>query len=359
MSRADVATATGLTRATVSSLVDQLVAGGLLLEGAPIATARAGRPSVPLTTAPRSVVGLGLEVNVAYLGATLLDLTGEVIDERMVWDTFRSSNPAQVLARVGALGTELLEEARRSGMRVAGASLALPGLVDVRTGRLQVAPNLGWQGLDPVPLLGLGHLPVRVANEAKLAAMAEPATQVPSSFLFATADVGIGAALVVDRNLFLGNHGWNGELGHILIDPDGPPCACGNRGCLEQYAGREALMTAAGLPIDSRLPALLAALRANDGAATAAVGRAARALGSALADFVNLTDVSAVVLGGIFGSLFEWLHDDVLAVLNRRVLSAAFAEVTLVPASAGRTAAMVGGAREVLGDVLANPAAWI
>ncbi|WP_148220774.1 ROK family protein [Xylanimonas cellulosilytica] len=359
LSRADVATSTGLARATVSTLVDRLVAGGLLAELAPVSAQRAGRPAVPLVPAARSVVGIGLEVNVDYLGASVMDLTGEVIDERVEPGSFHDSDPTHVLARVGELARDLAKAAAADGMRVAGARLALPGLVDARTGLLQVAPNLGWSTLDPVPLLGLDDLPVEVANEAKLAGLAELTGDVSSSFLYVSADVGIGAAIVVDRQLFLGERGWNGEIGHVRIDPAGPRCGCGSIGCLEQYAGKEAVNRAAGLAPDSPVEALVRALEARSPDAEAALHRAGTALGTALADFVNLVDVGTIVLGGAYTTLLPWMRDDVESVLSDRVLSAPFAPIELRAAAAGPYAAMAGGAREVLRDVLASPADWV
>ena len=358
LSRAGVAAATGLARATVSTLVDQLVAAGLVRELPAVTGGRAGRPAVPLVPAPRSVVGLGLEVNVDYLGARVLDLTGDVVTDQVVPGSFHDSDPAAVLGRLGALAREVSDGVAAEGMAVAGARLALPGLVDPRTGLLEVAPNLGWSSLEPVPLLGLGDLDVRVANEAKLAALAELAggsdVVAPDSFIFVSGDVGIGAAIVVDRELFLGERGWNGEIGHVVVDPAGPRCSCGAFGCLEQYAGKEAMMRAAGLPPDAPLDTLVAHL-----AQGAALPDAGRALGSALADFVNLLDVGTIVLGGAYTELLPWLRADVEAVLDDRVLAAPFVDLQVRAAQAGPQAALTGGAREVLRAVLAAPAAWV
>jgi predicted NBD/HSP70 family sugar kinase len=358
LSRAGVAAATGLARATVSTLVDQLVAAGLVRELPAVTGGRAGRPAVPLVPAPRSVVGLGLEVNVDYLGVRVLDLTGDVVAERVVPGAFHDSDPAVVLRRLGDIAHEVSDGVSASGMTVAGARLALPGLVDPRTARLEVAPNLGWSSLEPVPLLGLGALDVRVANEAKLAALAELAggsdVVAPDSFIFVSGDVGIGAAIVVDRELFLGERGWNGEIGHVVVDPSGPRCSCGAFGCLEQYAGKEAMMRAVGLPPDAPLSSLVTLLADAD-----ADLPAGRALGSALADFVNLFDVSTIVLGGAYTELLPWLRADVEAVLADRVLAAPFVDLRVRAAQAGPQAALTGGAREVLQTVLADPAAWV
>ena len=363
-SRADVAAATGLTRATVSTLVDRLVAGGLLAELPPVVAQRAGRPAVPLQPARRTLVGLGLEVNVDYLGVRALDLVGDVVAERVVTGSLHDSDPGEVLARLRGLAAGAIAELEGAGMRVAGARLALPGLVDARGARLEVAPNLGWSSVEPVPELDLragdgSPLDVEVANEAKLAALAELAGDVPSSFLYVSGDVGVGAGIVVDRQLFLGQRGWNGEIGHVVVDPAGPRCSCGATGCLEQYAGKEVLLRGAGLPASAPVHAVVDLLRDGDDAALATVQRAGRALGSALATFVNLVDVSTIVLGGTYAELFGWVGHVVAGVVEERALAAPFAPVDVRPAAAGPHAALTGGAREVLRAVVADPAVWV
>ncbi|GAA1731591.1 ROK family transcriptional regulator [Isoptericola hypogeus] len=363
-SRADVAAATGLTRATVSTLVDRLLAGALVVELPPVAVQRAGRPAVPLVPAARTVVGLGLEVNVDYLGVRALDLVGDVVAERVVSGSFHDSDPGGVLGRLRGLALEAIAEVDGGGMRVAGARLALPGLVDSRRGRLEVAPNLGWSLIDPVDVLDLHTgdgepLAVEVANEAKLAALAELAGDVPSSFLYVSGDVGVGAGIVVDRRLFLGERGWNGEIGHVVVDPSGPRCSCGNHGCLEQYAGKEVLLRDSGLSVSAPLGAVADLLRSGDDAAAAAVRRGGQALGAALATFVNLVDVSTVVLGGAYAELFDWLGEVVAETVRSRALAAPFAPIDVRPAAAGPHAALSGGAREVLRAVVSDPAGWV
>ncbi|MCB7138233.1 ROK family transcriptional regulator [Cellulosimicrobium marinum] len=370
-SRANIASASGLTRATVSTLVDRLVAARIVTELPPPTPQRAGRPAVPLVPAPRTLVGLGLEVNVDYLGARVVDLAGEVVAEHVAPDDLHDSDPATVLARLGRMARALVADVEADGMTTVGATLALPGLVDVRAARLEVAPNLGWSRLDPVPHLGLdgpaGPLPVGVANEAKLAALAQSGRGVvpdgdevgtPSTYLYVSGDVGIGSAIVVDRRLFHGRHGWAGEIGHVVVDPEGPRCRCGARGCLEQYAGKDALLRAAGLDPAAGTDDLLAALDAGSDPARAAVARAGGALGSALADYVNLVDIDTVLLGGIYPPLLGHLRAPVVAQLRARVLAAPWSDLRVDAAPLDDHAALTGGAREVLRHVVENPTPW-
>jgi len=385
-SRAAVAVATGLTRATVGSLVDQLVAGRVVAELAP-APGQVGRPAVPLVPASRTVVGLGLEVNVDYVGVRALDLSGATVAERIegVPDggpaDLSGSDPVRVLARLGDLARDVVAEVEGEGMRVAGTRLALPGLVDARAGFLQVAPNLGWESLAPVPLLGPLPASVEIANEANLAGLAQlPFGQFAASghdgttFVHVSGDVGIGAAIVLDGELYLGRHGWAGEIGHVVVDPSGPRCRCGATGCLEQLAGKDAILRALGLGLDAPgtarpdgaasdgIAPVLAALAGGGEPgerARAVVGRAGKALGTALSTLVNLLDLDVVLLGGVYATLAEDLRPSLEAELRTRVLASPWERIAVRPAPVSGYAALTGGARAVLRDLVQAPSDFL
>lgn len=345
LSRAQVAAHAGLARGTVTGLVDQLVEGGLVRELEPTQTLRAGRPAVPLVAQRGTVAGLGMEVNVDYLGVLVLDLSGDVLAERVDVHDLRGSDPADVLGRLGALADEVV--ATVDDVPVAGAVLALPGLVDRVTGPLRAAPRLGWHDIDVVALLG-GDGP-RLANEANLAARAEAHTRGGGSFVYVSGEIGIGGAIVLDGEIFPGRRGWSGEIGHILVN--GVP--------LEEQAGQDAVLRNAGLDPAARLEVLLDALAAGDQRASAAVTQAGRALGDALAAAVNVVDVGEVVLGGTFGELFDHVHVAVQERLDASVIFAPWAPLTVSRARAGAQPAMTGAALAVLSTVLADPAAWL
>jgi predicted NBD/HSP70 family sugar kinase len=379
-SRAAVAVATGLTRATVGSLVDQLVAGRVVAELAP-APGQVGRPAVPLVPATRTVVGLGLEVNVDYVGVRALDLSGATVSERIesapggAPADFSGSDPVRVLARVGDLARDVVAEVEAEGMRVAGTRLALPGLVDARAGFLQVAPNLGWESRAPVPLLGPLPASAEIANEANLAGLAQlPFGQFAASghdgttFVHVSGDVGIGAAIVLDGELYLGRHGWAGEIGHVVVDPSGPRCRCGATGCLEQLAGKDAILRGLGLDApgttrhdgaasDGLAPVLDALVAGGETGerARAVVGRAGKALGTALSTLVNLLDLDTVLLGGVYATLAEDLRPTLEAELRTRVLASPWERIAVRAAPVSGYAALTGGARAVLRDLVQAP----
>ena len=362
LSRAALATSTGLTRATVSTLVDRLLAAGMLTELAPVATSRAGRPAVPLVPARGTIAAVGMEVNVDYLGVRALDLSGAVVHERVEAGDFRHSDPTVVLDRLATLAGEVIAVLSADGVQLAGAALALPGLVDRVTGPLRVAPNLGWRDVDVVGELSahpvLAGMPPLLGNEANLAARAEAHARRhdgPSSFVYVSGEVGIGGALVLDGEIFPGQHGWSGEIGHTTVGGNG---SADGGGTLEAYAGQDALMLAAGLDRGQPLTALVESVDGGDPQARTALDTAGTALGTALANVVNIVDVGDVVLGGIYAELASFLDAPVRVQLRRRVLTAPWSEVRLDVARAGRYPAMTGGALAVLRAVVDDPAGW-
>ncbi|MGP7960129.1 ROK family protein [Sanguibacter sp. A247] len=364
VSRADLAVTTGLTRATVSALVDSLVAWRVLAEGEPVQTGSAGRPAVPLTPARGTLAGLGLEVNVDYLGVRAVDLAGEILADLVVPGDHHSSDPATVLAELAAHARDVVADLESRGVDVVGTSLALPGLVDPAADRLRLAPNLGWADVDLAALRDVApfdRLGVTVTNEANVAAVAEwrARSRREPSFLYVSGEVGIGSALVHDHAVFGGVRGWAGELGHTTVEPSGPACVCGSRGCLEAYAGKDSLMVAAGLDRLGPISDLCAQADAGDPAALAALERGGWALGVALATFVNLTDVAHIVLGGVYGPLTPYLHVHVTEQLEARVLTAPRPDLVVESSVVGAEAAMTGGAVEVLRGLIANPAALL
>ncbi len=362
VSRADIAAATGLTRATVSALVDRLLAARLVAELEPATPQRAGRPAVPLVPAAGTVAAVGMEVNVDYLGVRAVDLGGRVLQQRVEMGDFRGSAPEAVLSRLAALADAVLAVLSADGVLIVGTALALPGLVDSVTGPLRLAPNLGWRDVDVVAVMArhpvLAGMPPRLANEANLAARAEARVRrgAPASFVYVSGEVGIGAAIVLDGRIFGGRHGWSGEIGHTVLGTDGTPA---DGGTLESYAGQDAILARAGLDRTATVQDLLAAAGRGEPRVLEALERAGAALGVALANVVHVVDVDHVVLGGIYADLAPYVCGSVLAQLERRVITAPWAAVSVDVARAGVYPAMTGAALEVLSALVEEPAAWV
>ncbi len=391
-SRARLASRTGLTKATVSTLVDTLVADGLMVELGTVPHARTGRspgvgrPGSLLALDPTGPVGIGLEINVDYLATCTVDLTGAVRQRQLVAEDFRGVETAVVLARAARVLAAALDGAAAARTPVAGVAVAVPGLVESHLELLRLAPNLGWR--DVAVLDGLREalqrtsthpehasgLAMRLDNEANMAALGELWCADPrrddgtplDSFVHVSGEIGVGAGIVVGGALFRGLHGFSGEIGHMQVATgSGARCACGATGCLELLAGQEAILRAAGLHrapgtanghADGPVAELVDRARAGDARAVSAIEAAGDALGAGLAVIVNLVDVDAVVLGGLYAGLAEWILRPVRVQLDARVLSAPWSPVTLLVSTLGAEAAVRGAATSVVRDVIADPA---
>jgi predicted NBD/HSP70 family sugar kinase len=332
----------------------------------------AGRPGTGLVVSPTGLAGLGLEINVDYVAACVVDLLGEPHFREVVPGDQRGRTPAQVLGTLAELAAAALDSAAAEGRRVVGATLALPGLVDVSEGRLRLAPNLGWRDVDVVDLLRrhatFAGLAVGIDNEANLAAMAELATgDHGGTFLHVSGEVGIGSGIAIDGAIFRGGRGWSGEIGHVTVHSGGRLCTCGARGCLEQYAGQDVIVRE-GLGADvggttsggaATLELLTREAARGNRRLLAALDEAGAALGIAVASALNLLDLDRVVLGGIYGPLAPYLVPSVEREIEARLVSAAWAAVSVRASSLRTGSAVLGAGQAVVHEVLANPVAWV
>ncbi|WP_329342978.1 ROK family transcriptional regulator [Streptomyces sp. NBC_01352] len=356
LSRAAVASRIGLTRAAVSTLVDELIRSGLLEELGPERPGRVGRPGSALAVSGHGPAGIGAEIGVDHLAVCAVDLRGAVRSRAVRYGANRGRAAGPVIEELVGLVRRVVGEAESEGLWPAGLAVAVPGLVarDART--VVRAPNLDWNDTDLGALLP-SDFPLAVGNEANFGALAELwlGEGTPRDFLHVSAEIGIGAAVVVDGRLLHGTRGFAGELGHVPVRPDGPACACGGRGCLEQYAGEEAVLRAAGLELGEDRVGLLAG-RAADGDEDVrrALRDAGEALGIALTGAVNLLDPQGVVLGGALAGLAPWLLPSLREELARRTAGPA------CPVSVSRLGSegpLLGAAHSVIRAVLDDPAA--
>jgi predicted NBD/HSP70 family sugar kinase len=347
----------------VGNLVGELIDAGLVRERGVSLEGRVGRPSTALTLSSRGPCGLGLEIGVEHLGACVVDLRHEVRVQIRRPALGRGREPQETLGALAELARGALTEAAGHGLEPAGLAIAVPGLV-TKAGIVAHAPNLGWREVDvaaelrpllPGPLRGL---PAEVDNEANLGALAELwHGAVGWDFVHVSAGAGIGGALVAEGKLLRGRRGFAGELGHMPVHPDGPACTCGSHGCLEQYAGEEALLRRCGLPDapGDRISLLAAAAAAGRAEVLGALEDAGRALGITLAGAVNLVDPEKVVLGGAYAELATWLTPGMQQELGARVRIRPWDPAGLAVSALRREGPVVGAATSVVQRVIGDP----
>ncbi|KOX15338.1 ROK family transcriptional regulator [Saccharothrix sp. NRRL B-16348] len=362
-SRARLAEETGLNKATVSSLVAELVDRGLVGEGE-TERATVGRPGQIIRLDGEHVVAVGAEVNVGYLSVLVLNLRGQVVARQRVALDTAALEPALVLARLGRLLDSALVGV---AARPVGVAIAVPGLVEVDTGVVRAAPNLGWTDVPVVAeitrLLGEPPYPVLLDNEANLAALAEVEAQGldrGGDLVLITGTAGVGGGIVVGGRLLRGADGFAGEVGHMRVRADGPPCGCGRTGCWEAAVGLNALLAAApedGPPqdLERRLAEIGDRAAAGDARVLAAIADVDRWLTVGAGILVNVFNPHLLVLGGYFAALRPWLAGSLRDELRGHAFARDIGGTRVVFSSLGFTGPVRGGASQILDRVFRDP----
>ncbi|WP_426513670.1 ROK family protein [Dactylosporangium sp. McL0621] len=373
-SRVALAAATGLSKATVSSLVDELLARRLVRDVDVRRSDGDRRPGRGIALSP-DVGAVGVEINVDYLAVYGSDLAGRtVIEQRVGFDATHSDVGRSLddLTRVARRG---LAEMGRRGIAPVGLTVAVPGLVDVARGVVVLAPNLGWRDVPLTARLagGLpGSLWVGVDNDANLAAVAEQHAGVAAGtddLVYITGAVGVGGGVIVGGRLLRGADGFGGEVGHLPVDPGGDRCGCGRLGCWETKVGLAALIRrvppGAGdgrrpgpvLGPQERVTEILQRLAAGDPIVAEAVADIGRWLGHGGAILGNLFNPRVIVLGGYFAELADHLIPPAQATLARLAVAGPAARCHFVASHLGFTAAARGGASVMIERVIDDPTA--
>ncbi len=308
LSRVDLAERTGLTKTTVGMLVQELIDEGWLRQSAPSASQAVGRRPSPLTLDPERIGLVGAEVGVDYLAAVACNLQGDILFSRQIG--YRHEDVARSVRSLSALvarANAVLVAQRR---RALGLGVGVPGMIDIRTGILRFAPNIGWRDIPMAELIearlrevGCGELAVSVLNEANAAALSEyvfGAEHHTGPLVYLSMGIGLGAGIVLGDRLYLGHDGLAGEVGHTILQRGGPPCACGRRGCAEAFVSQRAVSrqaTGRDRPILA-IDELLERLARGDRATLRAARRAGEYLGLLLQNLGNTINPAVVVLGG-------------------------------------------------------------
>jgi len=249
LSRAQLATESGLTKSTVSLLVRELIDEGWVTETDVTTTQTQGRPSTPLHIDTRSRGLIGVEVAVEALRVVGVSLNGQVLCAAE--EALNGTKPDDVCRQAARLIARTYKQLQQRNIEALGVGVGLPGAFDEATGMLRFAPNLGWRNVDLMPPIAealakakLPQLKVHLQNEADTAALSEyefSDGDAKDSLIFVTCGVGVGAGIVLNDRLFTGVQGMAGEIGHNILQIDGPLCSCGRRGCAETFFGARTL----------------------------------------------------------------------------------------------------------------------
>jgi predicted NBD/HSP70 family sugar kinase/biotin operon repressor len=360
VSRADIARQTGLARSTVSSLVSDLQGSGLVVEspsanGRDHGSSKGGRPPVLLALNPSAGAVLGIHFDHRFVRVAVAEL-----DHRILAEEARELDVDHDAASTFDVAAELAEHVvARAGVkaeRLLGAGVAVPGPIDHETGAVGSTTIMpGWVGLDLAAELERRlSLPVHIDNDANLGALAESvlgAGRDVSEMVYVMLSSGIGAGLILGGRLHRGARGTAGEIGHVVVNEQGPICRCGNRGCLETYAGAFALAELLRASHGDLTPERMIELaQEGDPACRRVIGDSARIVGNVVAALCNQLNPQRIVVGGTVSPAGELVLEPMRDVVRRFAIPAAADDAQVVQGALGERAELLGALILVVGQ---------
>jgi predicted NBD/HSP70 family sugar kinase/DNA-binding XRE family transcriptional regulator len=344
LTQVELASATGLSAATVSTIVRELLAAGVVDIAS---TTRSGRRAQMVTLARRVGLAVGVQVGHRHLRVALGDFTHEVLAEQSL-PLPHEHRVDTTLDRAALLVVDLLERIGSGLDDVVGLGVGVPAPVDTATGMISVRDIMrGWEDVDIGQVMAerLGR-PVYVDNDANLGALAESTLGASSEYpdsVYVRASYGTGAGIVINRSLHRGFAGTAGEIGHQQLDPQGAICRCGSRGCLDTVVGATALIDALRSAYGSlTLRDVITRARDGDRGCAQVVSDAGATIGGVVAGLAVAVNPQCVVVGGELAETGELLLGPLREAVLRRVLPNRIAPLDVVPGTLGPRAEVVG-----------------
>jgi len=320
VSRAKVSKLTGLNKATVSNLVQELCNNHLVQEIGPGQSSGGRKPQLLLFNG-QAGYAVGVELRVKQMTAVLTDLEGKILAED---DKALEEHDVQTVTSLMVdMIHGLMRQAPPSPYGIIGIGIGVPGMVD-EDGTVLFAPNLGW---EMVPLqqqledeLGL---PVTIDNEANAGAQGElrfGAGQDARHLLYISAGSGIGSGIIINGELYKGARGYAGESGHMSIEADGRECTCGNRGCWELYASEKSYDNKNGILPSKNTFELVHHAELGHQETIRHFEELGRYLGVGITNLVNGFNPQSVIIGGPLSDARPWIEDTLQQVVAERTL---------------------------------------
>ena len=367
ISRVELSRITGLNKATVSSLVAELVESGCVRFIGENPSERAGRREVMMDIDPRKASAVSVEISIGNISVISADLAGETfLRNDASFDP--SLSAGKVIAKAAKMANSAVNDAEAGNGKVAGVSVAVPGAVDIQTGRILFAPNLGWRNVPCLDVLRAKiNYPVLVDNEASLAALGEHFFGSANGFhevLYISAGVGLGGGLIVEGDVYRGSSGIAGEFGHMTVDINGKTCSCGKKGCWETVANESALfaefrrlapVTESGEDTSQMIDQILVSARSGEKPGLESLRFIAQSLAVGIDSLIKSFDPQRVVLGGTLSSLSEFLIPMITRELRQRPIFGLDRSADVVAGAFGPDAALKGGIARVIRAFLNAP----
>ncbi len=362
ISRSNVAKELGITKSTVSLLVQELELDGWLRTGEGGISLAMGRPSIPLFLNEARFVLLGAEINLNEISCVATTIDGEILTRESITGDF--SNATNAISSLAKCVKKLRTNHALNARTILGLGVGIPGPVDVSRGLVLKAPSLGWENMPFLSLLQkqIPEIPedrIFVDNDANLSVMAVylfGSHKHDGDLLYVHMSTGIGGGLILDHRLYHGQRGFAGEWGHMTVVPNGQKCSCGSVGCAETLFSLNAIQSAIETGTGERpdLKRILELLEQRHPIVVKIIHKTAIHLGTFLGNLANIFDPKLMILGGRVAELGDALIQPATQELERRLFGKDYRNVTVERCSFGLDSVTVGAAGFAFHNLLAS-----
>ncbi len=361
VSKAELSSMTGLSANAVGMITSSLIEEGYIYETG-IGESKGGRRPMLLELKPHSFYSVGVDLDIDAMNIVLMDITGEVIEEKSI------SMPADIGVEVvvNSIETEILKILFQFSIDISkllGVGISIPGVISSGTREVILAPNLGWENVNvKIHFNKLSKIPIYIENEAMASAICEHwigICQKTKHFVCINIKSGIGAGIFANGKIYRGADGSAGEVGHIVVNENGPKCGCGKYGCLETLASTTHVVEMAKTLVkqgivsslnevkeidDITIETIVEAAKKGDIAAKNILLEAARYLGIAVSELVNILNPSVIVLGKEFVKYADLVIDDIKKIVHTKALNYSASKVKIIASQIGEKTSTLGAA---------------
>ncbi|RKL66156.1 ROK family protein [Salipaludibacillus neizhouensis] len=322
ISRATISQQLKLTKATVSSLVEELISEDFCYQVGP-GKSSGGRRPVMLQFNEKAGFSIGIDIGVNYILGILVDLKGNIVLEKT--DKFNTNDYIKTMEKIEVLIDSFISYSNQSRYGVTGIGIGVPALVNLE-GDILYTPNLTWENTDLKSYVENKYdIPVIIENEANAGAYGEKcfgSQKQSENLVYLSMGIGIGVGLILDNKLFRGRNGLTGEMGHMIIEPNGEKCSCGSAGCWELYASEKALLKRAAKIYPSKVEDFTVEELVHDAGEELqpAFDEIGYYLGLGLNNIINTFNPEQIIIGNRMTIAENYLIDSMMKVIREKTL---------------------------------------
>jgi IclR helix-turn-helix domain./ROK family. len=369
ISRAEISNITGLNKSTVSSLVDELITEGFVVEKGP-GISKGGRKPILLNINNNVGHIIGIDLGVNYILIILTDLSANIIWQRRI-KLKANETEKEIIDKLITLIQEAISASTKTLKGILGIGIGVPGIVDFKNGIVLMAPNLRWEDIKLKAIIEERFgITTYIDNEANAGAIGEKwfgAGSKVTNLVYVSAGIGIGTGIIINDELYRGSNGFAGEMGHMTVNFNDHDCRCGNIGCWENYASEKALFSYLK-DIASENKAVqykdiedlsvfdvMENVRKNDQIAVRALREVSKNLGIGVVNVVNTFNPDLVIIGNTLSLGGDIVLEEVKNIVNERSFISSYYDIKIRLSKLGMYSCAIGAVSLVISKLFASP----